>query len=162
MLNDLKKGKEGGSNPSSEQMAKMLAQQEIFQMMLMQLKQGSSVSNEMLNKIDAINKLLEDNKRDFAKKQISNQTLNRQKQIVTRMLEIEKSQNEQEFDKQRESKEAKAYDTYNKNMMFEHEQDFINFDDVFKRSKLQLNLYYFNKYQDYLNKLKQSPNEKGN
>lgn len=162
MLNDLKKGKEGGSNPSSEQMAKMLAQQEIFQMMLMQLKQGSSVSNEMLNKIDAINKLLEDNKRDFARKQLSSQTLNRQKQIVTRMLEIEKSQNEREFDEQRKSKEATAYDNYNKKIEFEHEQDFINFDDIFKRSKLQLNSYYFNKYQDYLNKLKQSPNEKGN
>lgn len=162
MLNDLKKGKEGGANPSSEQMAKMLAQQEIFQMMLMQLKQGSSVSNEMLNKIDAINKLLEDNKRDFARKQLSSQTLNRQKQIVTRMLEIEKSENEREFDEQRKSKEAKTLDNYYKKIEFEHEQDFINFDDILKRSKLQLNSYYYNKYQDYLNKLKKSPNEKGN
>jgi uncharacterized membrane protein YcgQ (UPF0703/DUF1980 family) len=162
MLNDLKKGKEGGSNPSSEQMAKMLAQQEIFQMMLMQLKQGSTISNEMLNKIDAINKLLEDNKRDFARKQITSQTLNRQKQIVTRMLEIEKSQNERQFDEKRKSKEAKALDNYYQKIQFEHEQDFINFDDIFNKSKLQLNSYYFNKYQDYLNKLKKSPNEKGN
>ncbi|MGE4288242.1 MAG: hypothetical protein AB7E36_06100 [Salinivirgaceae bacterium] len=162
MLSELKKGKEGGSNPSSEQLAKMLAQQEIFQMMLMQLKQGSSVNNDMLNKIDAINKLLDDNRRDFARKQISSQTLNRQKQIVTRMLEIEKSQNEREFDEKRKSKEAKALDNYNKEIQFEHEQDFINFDDIFNKSKLQLNSYYFNKYQDYLNKLKKSPNEKGN
>ncbi|PKP08574.1 MAG: hypothetical protein CVU09_15405 [Bacteroidetes bacterium HGW-Bacteroidetes-4] len=162
MLNDLKNGKKGGSNSSSEQMAKMLAQQEIFQMMLMQLKQGSTISNEMLNKIDAINKLLEDNKRDFARKQISSQTINRQKQIVTRMLEIEKSQNEREFDEKRISKEAKALDNHYKKIQFEHEQDFINFDNIFNKSKLQLNSYYFKKYQDYLNKLKKSPNEKGN
>lgn len=162
MLNDLKKGKDGGSNPSSEQLAKMLAQQEIFQMMLMQLKQGSTISNEMLNKIDEINKLLEDNKRDLARKQLSSQTLNRQKQIVTRMLEIEKSENQREFDEERKSKEASVIENYYEKIEFEHEQDFINFEDIFKRSKLQLNTYYFNKYQDYLNKLKKTPNEKGN
>jgi hypothetical protein len=45
---------------------------------------------------------------DLSKNQISNETLNRQNQIIEKLLEAEKSDQERGKDKKRESKEAKA------------------------------------------------------
>lgn len=162
MIQEMKNGNNPGNQGDSQALGKMLAQQEVFQNMLNQLRSNSNVGSQLIKKLDEINNLLEQNKRDIIRKNLNSQTINRQNLIVTRLLEIEKSENERDLDDKRESKLGNVYNLSNPNLMFESDEEFINFEDIFIKSSLQLKPYYKNKYQGYLNKLKEKPNEKGN
>ncbi len=161
LVNDLKNGQQPGGKNSSQQLGKLLAQQEIFQQILNQLRKSENIGSSSMNKLNELNKLIEDNKRDIARFKITPQLVNRQNQILTRMLEIEKSENEREIDDKRKSNEALNYNSSNIKLKFEAEQEFTNFDDVYSKSNVQLKYFYKNKYQDYIIKLKRIPNEKG-
>ena len=54
-----------------------------------------------------LDKLMEENEVDLLNKRITQATLNRQKEIITKLLEAEKSLREREWDDKRESKSAK-------------------------------------------------------
>jgi hypothetical protein len=162
MINQMKQGNSPGKNPSSEKLGKMLSQQEVFQQMLNELSSGSGVGKEYTKQLKEINQLIEDNKKDLARMQVSQLTLNRQKQIVTRLLEAEKSEQEREIDDIRKSKEPNNYSISDPKALFDNDSQKINFEEIFNKSSLQLQFFYKNKYQEYINKLNQVPDEKGN
>jgi len=114
-------GNQGKSDPKgqrqvSEQLARMAAQQEALRRQLQNYgqdmqKQGSGVDNtikEMLRQ-------MEQTETDLVNKRINTETLRRQQEIVTRMLESEKAEQQRELDEKRESEEAK--DLYNENVV---------------------------------------------
>jgi len=153
MLKKMKDGKPGSGKPTSEQLGKMLAQQEIFQQMINQLQNSSGVGGEFQKKLNDINKLLEQNKRDLIKSNIDQATLFRQNQIVTRLLEAEKSEMERDLDEERKAKEADNYVKRNPEEIFRQENMNINFNDILNSNSIKLNYFYKNKYQEYIKNL---------
>jgi hypothetical protein len=109
MKNSLGKPEKGGKNGKmSEQLARMAAQQEAIRRQLQGMsdqmqENGSGVSKtvkEMLQK-------MEQTETDLVNKMITQETLRRQQDILTRMLESEKAEQQREMDQKRESTEAR-------------------------------------------------------
>lgn len=108
---DSKGKQQGGSRQNSEfseQFAKMVAQQEQIRRMMQQyadeLKQSSA--GQAGKELDDIMQKMEQTEHDLVNKTITEQTLMRQQQIMTRLLEHEKAQMQREKDNRRQSTEA--------------------------------------------------------
>lgn len=105
-----KSGKKLGSQ-YSEQFARMAAQQEQIRRMMQkyaeELKQQSG--GKAGKELDDVLKQMEQTETELVNKTITNQTLMRQQQIMTRLLEHEKAQMQREKDDHRESTEAMEF-----------------------------------------------------
>ena len=92
----------------SEQLVKLAAEQEAIRKQLQeleeQLKEEGKTNTGDLN--DVMGKM-EKTETDLVNKIIDNETMKRQKDILTRLLESEKAEKERELDEKRESNEAK-------------------------------------------------------
>jgi hypothetical protein len=119
MRKALEKGKKPGEKPGdqnpgsqgmpgmSQQLAQMAAQQAAIRKEMQKLaqelnKDGSGAGNP-LNKLA---EQMEQNERDIVNKNITPETLRRQQDIMTRLLEHEKAERERELDQQRTSNEG--------------------------------------------------------
>ncbi|MBC7451728.1 MAG: hypothetical protein H7259_09595 [Cytophagales bacterium] len=91
----------------SEELAKLAAQQEMLRKSLQEMEkmmqeQGQQSGNEMKK----LNDMMEQTEKDLVNKNLTNETLMRQREIETRLLEAEKSMRERDWDDTRESKTA--------------------------------------------------------
>ena len=134
----------------SEQFAKMAAQQEAIRKMLQdyqsELKQQNGVGDQSLDKI------IEDmqkTERDLVNRQITQQTINRQKDITTRLLQSERADMEREKDKERKSNEARQIQNMNppKDWNFDKQQNQQN--EMLRSVPANLNYYYKAKANNY-------------
>jgi hypothetical protein len=154
--NMLKQMKEGQGNPGgslSKQLAQMLAQQEIYNQMIQQLKQNGGLGTESLKKLNEAKQLIDKNIVDLINKNITNQTINRQNDIVTRLLEAENAEREQEQEEKRESKESKKELPGNLSKNLSYERNKKNFNENFRSGQINLQNYYKVKYKNYLNQI---------
>ncbi|MBI9066289.1 MAG: hypothetical protein JEZ09_03280 [Salinivirgaceae bacterium] len=156
MINQMKNG---GKQPSTSQMGKMLAKQEMFQQLLNDFNQKNGTGNEASKILEEINRLLEQNKRDLINFNINRNTLNRQNQITTRLLEAENAEKERDKDDKRKSNEALEYQNSNPKKLFEDNDQNSNFNDILNKSNIHLMYFYKIKYQEYINNVKSLPDE---
>ncbi len=112
-LQDMKDGqKPGDQNPRgskmSEQMARMAAQQEALRRELQKMGEEMGENKEGTPKgiKEALQKM-DETETDIVNKRITQQTIQRQQEIVTRMLESEKALQQREEEERRESHEGK-------------------------------------------------------
>ena len=145
-----KQGETGKPQNMSEQFAKMAAQQEAIRKMLQdyqsELKSQNGVGDKSLDKI------IEDmqkTEKDLVNRQITQQTLNRQKDITTRLLQSERAELEREKDNERKSNEARQIPNINppKEWNFDHEQKQQN--EMLRSVPANLNYYYKGKANNY-------------
>lgn len=149
--------KEGGKNPGgkqSEQMAKMLMQQEMMQQQMNDLM-NSGISPESAKILNDVNRMMEQNLSDIINGNVTQTTINRQEQILTRLLQAENSEREREVDNKRKSNEAKDYKLSNPDQAFKAKEKEIRFNELLQMSNLKLNTFYNNRYKEYLKKLSQ-------
>ena len=135
-------GKEG-INGNSEELARMAAMQSEIRRRLqeyinqMKNNQGNgSALNELV-------KEMEKTEKDIINRKISQETLERQKNIEVRLLQSEKAQLEREKEKKRESKEGKNVRIFQKNVIFEvgNEKN-RNIEEIFLAVPIQMSPYY--------------------
>lgn len=108
-MQDVKKGNKQGRE-LSEELAKMAAQQEMIRKALKELeKQGQNEGGKDGGgkQLSEIKKLMEETEKDLVNKKLSQETINRQQEILTRLLESEKAVRERELDPNREAQSAK-------------------------------------------------------
>ncbi|MFZ4546346.1 MAG: DUF4175 family protein [Bacteroidales bacterium] len=105
-----KPGQQGktGQKQMSEKFARIAAQQEALRKQMQEYgqemqKEGSGVSKD----IKEMMQQMEQTETDLVNKRLNIETLKRQQDIVTRMLESEKAEQQREQDQKRESEEAK-------------------------------------------------------
>jgi hypothetical protein len=155
-LKKLKEGQQKGQQnqgkiPGSmaEQLAKMAAQQEMLRQKLQELL--NKLKQQGKNPGGDIASLMEQTEKDIVNNKITEQTLMRQQEILTRLLESEKAIREQEEDQKRESKEPKNYKLSNPNKNFEYNN--IHFKEIEEllNSPLYLKPFYKEKTQSYFN-----------
>ena len=106
-IEQLKNGGKSGRQ-LSEELARMAAEQERIRKALQNLQEqmgekGGKIGNDIPAK-------MEQTEIDLVNKRITEQTIRRQKEILTRLLEAEKSMREQEFDQERKGETAKEYE----------------------------------------------------
>lgn len=165
-LEELKKGLENskgkGSKPMSgggdmklnEQVARMAAQQEALRNALAKQMEESSggglKNNENLNR--AL-KSMDETERDILNKKISAETIRRQQEIVSRLLESEKAEQKREYDMQRMSTEAKNIKNGNLNEFSKYNKTLIGTSELLKYHEAPVNGYFKSKVNGYVLKI---------
>ena len=149
------RGKIGQGSKMSEEFARMAAQQEQIRRMMQkygeELKQSSG--GTMGKEVDKLLKQMEQTETELVNKTITKQTMMRQQQILTRLLEHEQAEMKREREQKRESKEAKD--------IFQHSQGDLDQYNKLKQQELEMfrtvpptfTNYYKSKVNDYFYKL---------
>lgn len=145
-----------GSQGMSEQLARYLSQQEQMQKMLGDMMNQGDAGSGTREMLKEINKLMNDNINDILNKSITNQTLLRQEQIVTRLLESEKAEQERKTEEKREARENKIELFSNPKDLKQDSTIEKNFNEIMQYRLIVLKKYYLDLYQNYLNKQQQN------
>lgn len=153
-ISEIKKSGKSGRK-LSEELAKMAAQQEMIRQQLQEMQElldeeGENGGGSGLK--EAIKKM-EQTELDLVNKQITQQTLKRQQDILTRLLKAEDAMRERELDNKREANKANevvrkippAFEEYLKAKKQEVE--------LLKTIPLKLNPYYKEEVNKYFNRL---------
>lgn len=146
-------GQPPGSN-LSEQLARMARQQQAIRQQLEQYnreqnKDGTGRSGAL----DKISKQMEQSETDLVNKKITEEALNRQQQIQTRLLEAEKAEQEQDQDKQRESNAGKDWPPGYIKALQSFEKQKERQTEQIKTVPPALNFYYKQKIKRYFEQL---------
>ncbi|WP_026462390.1 DUF4175 family protein [Adhaeribacter aquaticus] len=107
-MEQLRKGNQQGKG-LSEELAKLAAEQQMLRNALKELEKQGGKENQgqgLGNKLNDLGKMMEQTETDLVNKRLTEQTIMRQREILTRLLEAEKSARERELDNKRESRTA--------------------------------------------------------
>ncbi len=100
----------GQGQQTSEEFARMAAQQEMIRRMMQEygqeMKQADAGNSKLAKEIDQMMRQMEQTETDLVNRTITRQTIQRQQQIMTRLLEHEKAEMQREREERRESHEA--------------------------------------------------------
>ena len=140
----------GGS--IAEQLAKMAAQQELLRQQLQELMQ--KLKQQGKNPGGDIASMMEETEKDIVNNRITDQTIMRQQEILTRLLESEKAIREQEEDEKRESREPKNFNKTNPKQNFEYNKQLSKEIEDLINSPIFLKPFYKEKTQTYFNLIK--------
>jgi hypothetical protein len=148
-------GQKQGQQGMSEQMAKMARQQQIIREMLQDINQEENKNGQNpLGNLDKISQQMEQNERDLVNKRITDETLKRQAEIKTRLLEAEKADEQREQDDKRESNAGKDMPPGYIKALQNYQQAKAKQTEQIKTESPALNLYYkqkINLYFDHIN-----------
>ena len=142
----------------SEEFARMAAQQEMIRRMMQEygqeLKQGNAGNAKLAKEIDQMMKQMEQTENDLVNRVITQQTINRQQQIMTRMLEHEKAEMQREKEERRESREGKEMNHQPSASDLEQFQHLKEKNmELFRSVPPTLSPYYKAKVNDYFYKM---------
>ena len=153
-INELKKSGKTGRQ-LSEELAKMAAEQERIRQMLKEMEEELNIGEESggNKSLKDLQQKMEESELDLVNKRLTNQLIRRQQEIVTRLLEAEKSQRERDLDDEREAEQAKeiernlpaAFEEYIKAKEKEIE--------LLKTVPPKLNPYYKKEVNEYFKRL---------
>ncbi|MCF8338683.1 MAG: hypothetical protein K9I74_11965, partial [Bacteroidales bacterium] len=150
MKKGMKKGKKKGKKSGmSEKVARMAAKQAAIKRKLQQyrkelMKQGKG--DQGLNK--TIEKMNE-NESDMVNKRITEELIKRQEKIVTRLLESEKADRQQDKKKEREAEQAKSFEKRNPKQFLEYKEIQTSSKEVLKTIPPAMHPYYRKKVNNY-------------
>lgn len=153
-----KKGKDGkdgkdGLNKNSKELARMAATQGEIRRMLQEFidqLESEGGNGSALNRIADEMKKTED---DIINRRVNMETLQRQKQIETRLLKSQKALQEREKEKKRESKEGKNRNSGNQNNNTEYKPKKENQEEILITNPIEVRPYYKKLLKEYLYKL---------
>ena len=134
----------------SEEFARMAAQQEMLreqmQRMLEEMKENGIVGDDGINDIIKDMEKLEE---DLVNKRISNQTIKRNRDIISRMLKAQNAQEEREKEEKRKSEEYKG--TYEKREIdeIEYQKNLKKQQEFLKKNSIEYQPFYRSKINDY-------------
>lgn len=141
---------QSGQQQWSEQFAKMAAQQEAIRKMMQdyqnQLKSENGVGDKSLDKLI---EEMQKTEKELVNRTLSDQTLIRQKDIETRMLESEKADRKQDEEKKRESTEGKDILNSNPPKDWNLDKTKQSQQEMLRTVPVNLNYYYKEKVNNY-------------
>ena len=144
-----------GNSGFSKDLAEMLAKQEQIRMALEEVQKNLDGENQLKLK-DTIEKMKE-NEKDISNKSISEETLFRQEEIETKLLELEKAMREQDESKERESKEGINYEKIQNDTDYQYQIEKEKQIELLKTTPPSLTNYYKQKVSKYFNLLLNRP-----
>lgn len=143
----------GERNSMSSEFARMAAQQEQIRRMMQEygqeMKNQSGGNSKLAKEIDDIMRQMEQTETDLVNKTITRQTIQRQQQIMTRLLQHEKAEMQREKDDRRESTEGKDVYQPSQGDIEKYKKLQEKNMELFHTTPPSLNNYYKNKVNDY-------------
>lgn len=109
-IQQLSKGGKGGRG-LSEELSRLAAEQAAIRQMLKGMQdgnKGTKVGKEVNKQLDELMQKMDETETDLVNKRVNPTTLNRQNEIVTRLLESEKAMRQQEEDPKRQAQAAQT------------------------------------------------------
>src|SRR5690606_12704209 len=95
----------GSRGQMSEQLARMARQQQLIRQALQEINRDLNKDGQgSLGNLDKLNKEMEQTETDLVNKRIRQETISRQQEILTKLLEAERAERERETDNKRESR----------------------------------------------------------
>ena len=149
-----KPGKQGkGGRQLSKELAKMAAEQEAIRREIQRIsnelnEQGQGAGNQLKRIAEEMEKTEE----DLVNKRITNETLKRQREITTRLLEHEKAEKKRKFDNKREAREAENIERADPKEFFEYQKKKEQEVELLRTIPPDLMPYYRNKVNEYFSK----------
>ena len=145
--------KEGGmpSGQMQKQLSEMLMKEQMLKQLGNQMMKEGELSPEGVQQLKDIQRLMDQTERDIINQTITPQTMMRQEQILTRLLEADKSERERDMDKERESKTAVEKPSESARKMFKPtDAEKQQYDDVLQENGVKLKPQYQKIYSDYI------------
>ncbi len=164
-IQDLKKSGKSGKG-LSEELAKIAAQQEAVRRALQQqMKAGKQKGDKQGNQNDGGNQgdggnlskmieQMEKSEEDLVNKKVTQELINRQQEILTRLLESEKAQRERGLDEEREAEQVKEKRTTVPPEFAEYLKAKQKQIELLQTVPLNLNPFYKKAVSDYFQKVK--------
>ena len=143
-------GPQGMPSSQAEELARMAAEQEMIrqgmQQMLNEMKKNGQLGDDGLTQIIKDMEKLEE---DLVNKRVTNKTIERNREILSRMLESEKAQQKRDQDEKRKSNEYKGskFDRSVEELFYQ--QQMKKNREFLKKNPIQYNPYYKSKINDY-------------
>lgn len=154
-INELKgSGKQG--RKLSEELARLAAEQELIRRQLEQIQEaeegrpGGGLGGEELQR--AINQM-EQNEVDLVNKRLTQQLINRQKSIETKLLEAEKADREQEMEEEREAEAPSIFSREIPPQFEEYLKTKQKEIELLKTIPIDLNPFYKKEVNDYFRRI---------
>jgi hypothetical protein len=145
-----------GGKSMSKQLGESLMEYEMMQKMLRELMEGGMIGQNTKNELKQIDQLLEQNKRDIINRRIQTPLIQRQNEIMTRLLEAEKAELERDIENKRESNTADEKFYSNPAKLFKNEKrENISIENM-EKNVLRLNQFYQFKYKNYVEKFNET------
>jgi hypothetical protein len=147
-------GGEGGLGLGNKEIAKMAAEQTAIRQRIEELRNKLNQDGKGTgNQLNPLLKELEEQERNLVNKRIDNETINRQKDILTRLLESEDALMERGFEEKRESKSGKDDNSGNKIRVDEYKNQKLNQLELLRSIDPAYRRYYKEKASQYFNKI---------
>jgi hypothetical protein len=145
--------KQGGQGMGgmSQELAKMAAQQEAIRKELSKMADQLNKDGKGGGNIVKLAEKMEETETDLVNKILNNETMKRQQEILTRLLESEKAEKEREMDEKRQSNEAKNENLSNPNEFLEYNRQKQKETELLKTVPPSLNPFYKTKVNEYFN-----------
>ena len=147
----------GKHNTMSSEFAKMAAQQEQIRRMMQEygqdMKERSGGNSKLSREIDEMMRQMEQTETDLVNRTITRQTIQRQQQIMTRLLQHEKAELQQEKEERRQSSEAKDIYQPSQGDIEQYNRLKQTNTELFHTTPPSLNPYYRDKVNSYFFKL---------
>jgi len=152
-IQDIKKSGESGRQ-LSEQLAKLASQQERLRNALENFETGL-YGNKLGEKIDQLINQMEENEWDLINKNITEETVQRQQEILTRLLDAENSVQERGEDEERKGRTAFDYDLSIPESLNEYLKAKEKEIELLRTIPAKLNPYYKKETNKYFKKIKE-------
>lgn len=148
MLDQMK----NGNQPMSKDMSESLMMHEMMQQMLREMMNSGSLGESTRKQLQEIDQILEQNRRELMNKRVNPQLMRRHNEIMTRLLEAERSERERDQDNKRESNTADEQFYSRPAEFFEFKQDQKNSIEFLEKGNVKLNNFYLDKFKNYMEK----------
>ncbi|MCX6310239.1 MAG: DUF4175 family protein [Bacteroidetes bacterium] len=151
----MKAMQQSGKPGSAEQLAKMAAQQAYIRQMLQESMKPGKDGEGGPDPGGQTQAKMEETETDLVNKQITAETIQRQQDILDKMLEYEKAEKQKEMDEQRQSNEAKNQQESNPAGFSEYNRQKQKEAEFLKTVPPALSPYYKNKVNSYFDGVEQ-------
>ncbi len=144
--------KEGGTKQGasgwSQELVKIAAQQSALKQMMMEMqKEGGMKAGEMEKTL----KMIEESQKDIVNRVLNEETINRQQQILEKLLDFEKAEKERDTEQKRQATEAKDHPKRNLSEFVEYNKQKEKETELLKTVPPWFKSYYKNKTSEYFN-----------
>lgn len=141
-----------GGEKLSEEMARMAAQQEALRKMLQEYRERVAKEGKLkeAGSLGEAARQMEQIETELVNKMITAESLKRQKEIITRLLESERADREREMDEKRKSVEGKNPEDSNKNLILKYKEFYKEDTDMIKTVPPNLKTFYKRLVNSYL------------
>lgn len=143
----------------SQEFAKMAQQQQMIREAMQKInKEENKDGKGSLGNLNQMAEEMKKTENDLVNKRINEETMNRQKNLNTKLLDADKAQREQDEDSKRESNAAKEFPPSYKQLLEKFKKEQQSESELIQKLPPNLNYYYKNKIAEYF-KLLNSPSK---